>query len=53
MIQDTDPADTDPLRPGGQPEILNGATGAIQIRGSHRGAPEHRWSATPPAARDA
>lgn len=53
VIQNTHPADADAFGPGGQPQILNGATGAVQVRGAHRGTTEHIWSAAPPAACDA
>ena len=41
MVQDTDPTNPDAFRACCQPEILNGTTGAIQIRIAHRGTAQH------------
>src|SRR6185437_11305579 len=41
VIQDADPSHSDAFRTCGQPEVLNGATGAIEIRVTHRGAAQH------------
>ncbi len=49
MIQNTDPTDADTLGPGGQPEILNGAAGTIQICCTHCGAAEYIPPPTVPA----
>jgi hypothetical protein len=50
MIQNTDPSDTDPLGPGGQPKILNGTARAVQVRRAYRGAAEDVRPAASPAA---
>ncbi len=42
VIDNTNPADTDALGSGGQPKILNGATGAVQICCAHRRAAKYR-----------
>src|SRR6185295_7416344 len=41
MVENTDPSNPDALRSSGQPEILNGTTGAIDIRIAHGGAPQY------------
>jgi hypothetical protein len=41
MVKDADPTNPDTFCSCGQPEILNGATGAIHIRITHRGPPQH------------
>ena len=45
MVQNTDPPHSDPLRTSSQPQILNRATGAVQIGVSHRGPSQHMPSA--------
>jgi hypothetical protein len=37
MIHNADPSNSDAFRSRGQPEVLNGATGAVQVCLSHRG----------------
>ncbi len=51
MIEDADPTHSDPLSPSSQPEILDGATGAVQIRRTDRCTAEHMLPATPSATR--
>jgi hypothetical protein len=46
MVQNADPSNSDAFRPRGQPEILNGATGAIQIRITHRGTAQDMSAST-------
>jgi hypothetical protein len=41
MVKDADPTNPDAFCSCGQPEILNGATGAIHIRITHRGPTQH------------
>jgi len=41
LIEDADPAHTQTLGPGGQPQILHGADAAIQVHGLHVGASDH------------
>jgi hypothetical protein len=41
MVKDADPTNPDTFCSCGEPEILNGATGAIHIRITHRGPPQH------------
>jgi len=50
VVQDADPSNPDTFRSCGQPEILDGATGAIQIRISYRGTAQYMTSTTLPAA---
>src|SRR3989338_6661929 len=53
VVQDTDPSQTDPFRSGGQPEVLDGAARAVEVRVEHRGAPQHVPPPAVPAAGDA
>src|SRR6185295_2513234 len=41
MVENTDPSNPYALRSSGQPEILNGTTGAVDIRIAHSGAPQY------------
>src|SRR5580765_1514546 len=41
MIENADPSNPDALRSSGQPEILIGTTGAVDIRIAHCGAPQY------------
>jgi len=50
MVQDTDPPHSDPLRPSSQPQILNRATGTVQIGVAHRGPSQHVPAAPLPGA---
>jgi len=52
MVQNADPSNPDAFRSCGQPEILNGATGAIHIRIAHRGTPQHLAATPLTSARD-
>jgi len=50
MVKDADPSNSDAFRSCGQPEILNGATGAIHIRIAHRETAQHMTTAPLTAA---
>jgi hypothetical protein len=49
MVENADPANPDTFRSRGQPEVLDGTAGAIQIRVAHRGTAQHMM-ASPLAA---
>lgn len=46
MIHNADPSNSDAFRSRGQPEILNGATGAVQVCLSHRGTAQDMSAST-------
>jgi hypothetical protein len=50
MVQNADPANPDAFRSCSQPEILDGATGAIQVRITYRGTAQYMTSTTLTAA---
>ena len=50
VVQNADPSHPDTFSPRSQPEILDGATGAVQIRLAHRRTPQHMRAAALAAA---
>jgi len=52
MIHNADPSNSDAFRSRGQPEVLNGATGAVQVCLSHRGTAQDMSASTLTGAGD-